>query len=295
MPASGAGQETPPRRRPAAAPVRQHRHELAAAHVRLREVIVDDRDAARRRAPGASGAPANWPVARPGGDALPARVAARAAPRASGSPLRVKHAQRVVLHQRLGLGGRAAAREVGRRGVQAAPNTWRAAAPRARRRRQVAHADARRRSSRRSGPRAAATGRPPARSPGTGRRNRRARRQHEAWRGRRAWTRAGGRWARPAGSGRATRRRPPRRRRGGRAPARCAEVGDRQLARGAQQQALTQLRFQRGHAARDRGLGQPQALGGTAEAALVGHAREQQQIVRLRGSWDRPLLLHMER
>ena len=58
-----------------------------------------------------------------------------------------------------------------------------------------------------------------------------------------------------------------------------AEVGDGELAGGAQQQALAELRFQCRHAPGNRRLGEAQALGRAAEAALVHHPGEQEEIV----------------
>ena len=58
-----------------------------------------------------------------------------------------------------------------------------------------------------------------------------------------------------------------------------AEIGDRELARGAQQQALAQLRFERREPARDGRFGQPQALGRPREAAFVDDAGEEQKVV----------------
>ena len=74
---------------------------------------------------------------------------------------------------------------------------------------------------------------------------------------------------------------------------RVPEVGDGELARGAQQQALAQLGFQGRHASRDRRLGEAQALGGARKAALIDDAREEEEVVGLEvhGGWARSALV----
>ena len=60
---------------------------------------------------------------------------------------------------------------------------------------------------------------------------------------------------------------------------RAAEVGDGELARRAQQQALAKLGFKRGDPSRHGRLGQFQSLRGAREAAFVDDAGEQQQVI----------------
>ena len=72
----------------------------------------------------------------------------------------------------------------------------------------------------------------------------------------------------------------------------AAEFGEGLTACGAQQQPLAQVGFEPGDATRHRGLGQPQALGRAAEAAQVGHAGEDQQVVGLDACGGFVILFH---
>src|SRR5690348_15937193 len=71
------------------------------------------------------------------------------------------------------------------------------------------------------------------------------------------------------------------------------EVGDRELARGAQQESFAELRFGGGDPSRNGGLWQAQALGGPRKAAFVDNASEKEEVVGLEihfvasfgGSW----------
>src|SRR6185437_17022427 len=59
------------------------------------------------------------------------------------------------------------------------------------------------------------------------------------------------------------------------------EVGDRELARGAQQESFAELRFKGSDSSRNGGLGQAQALRGSRKAAFVDDAGEKEEVVGL--------------
>ncbi|MCY1549303.1 hypothetical protein D9M68_854650 [compost metagenome] len=60
-----------------------------------------------------------------------------------------------------------------------------------------------------------------------------------------------------------------------------ADLGERELARGALQQAHTELRFQPGHAARQPRLGQAQRPASSREAAALHDLGEQEHVVQV--------------
>ena len=272
-----AAREHRPRVHSGQLPVGQHRHQLAVAHIGIGEVVLHHRDAR----PGAG--EADQQIRRIGGraagrDAFPALFAAREDPRHRLAGAR-EQAQRVVFHQRLGFRRLAAAGDVGGRGIESgrprgdAPGGERGVV------RQLAHAD-------RHVEVLADEVDPPRRQVDLERDCRIAADEvGEEIAENEVREVAGHRYAQAAaGLGLALQ---CERRRGVdflRHVARmvehaAAEVGDAELAGRAQQQALAQLRLQRRHAAGDRGFRQAQALGRAAEAAGVGHAGEQEEVV----------------
>ena len=239
----------------------------------------------RPQAPCASAARANSPSRAPGG--MPSQ---RCSPRRQHPRHRLagatEHAQRVVLHQRLGLARRAAPREVGGRGVQAAAERGHPARGERRVVAQVAHAD--------RDVEVLADQVDEARRQVDLQRDRRIARART-----RASSGASTRFARSPGI--VTRSRPLGSPGGVCASDAAASTSSTTwcaCSSTARPKSVTvSLRvvrssrrspscaLERGDAPRDGRLRQAQALGGAREAAFVDHAGEQQQVVRLRGSW----------